>query len=217
VPHSFASFANEWVIEPSPVAKLVERTIFDLQRPLLKVYPHRTWFSIKVRPKAAPLPMFRLLHQAPLHRIPVHVTQLLDPLAFAPDIEILESFLPDRNRGGVPEPSLRRRSAPACPLHLAGEALFDHLHHDRGVAHFRFRNQQMKMLWHKDVSVHDEAVLVAGLFQKGKENVAAPGRTQMRLTALAAAGYEVQIPGPVVAVQPLRHPITLTHWVGTGL
>jgi len=65
--------------------------------------------------------------------------------------------------------------------------------------------------------VHDEAVLVAGLFQKGKENVAAPGRTQMRLTALAAAGYEVQVPGPVVAVQPLRHPITLTHWVGTGL
>ena len=38
VPNSFASSANEWVIEPSPVP-LAERTIFDLQRPLLKVYP----------------------------------------------------------------------------------------------------------------------------------------------------------------------------------
>jgi len=39
VPHSFASSAKEWVIEPSPVPKLAERTIVDLQRPLLKVYP----------------------------------------------------------------------------------------------------------------------------------------------------------------------------------
>ena len=79
--HSFAPFANEWVIEPAPVPKLVERTIFDLQRPLLKVYPHLTWLSIKVRPKAAPFPMFRLLHQPPLYQVPVHITQLLNPLA----------------------------------------------------------------------------------------------------------------------------------------
>src|SRR5678815_607410 len=39
VPHSFASSAKEWVIEPSPVPKLAERTIVDLQRPLLKAYP----------------------------------------------------------------------------------------------------------------------------------------------------------------------------------
>jgi len=108
VPHSFAPFASEWVIETFPIPELLVRTIFDLQGPLLKVYPHCSWFSIKVRPKAAPFPMFRLLHQAPLHRVPVHVTQLLNPLALAPDIEIIEPFLPDRNRGGIPEPSLCR-------------------------------------------------------------------------------------------------------------
>ena len=57
--------------------------------------------------------------------------------------------------------------------------------------------------------MHDEAVLAAGFFQKSKENVAPPGRTQMRLTAVAAAGDEMQVPGPVVAVQPFRHPTTL--------
>ena len=74
----------------------------------------------------------------------------------------------------------------------------------------------MKMLGHKNVSVHHEAVLAAGFFQKAKENVAAPGRPQMRLAAVATAGYEMQVPGPVVAVQALRHPITLHVRVGTG-
>lgn len=71
------------------------------------------------------------------------------------------------------------------------------------------------MLWHQDISVHHEAVLAAGFFQKSKENVAASGRTQMRLTAVAATGYKMQVPRPVVAVQPLRHPITLHIRVGT--
>ena len=30
----FASFANEWVSASSPIPKLVDRTVFDLQRPL---------------------------------------------------------------------------------------------------------------------------------------------------------------------------------------
>src|SRR6266852_4270601 len=34
VPHSFASFANEWVSASSPISKLVDRTVFDLPRPL---------------------------------------------------------------------------------------------------------------------------------------------------------------------------------------
>jgi hypothetical protein len=65
------------------------------------------------------------------------------------------------------------------------------------------------MLWHQDISVHHEAVLAAGFLQKGKEKVAASGRTQMRLTAVAAAGYEMQVPGPVVAVQPF---VTRSHY-----
>jgi hypothetical protein len=48
VPHSFASFANEWVIEPSPIPKVFDRTTLGLQRPILKVYPHRPLFSVKI-------------------------------------------------------------------------------------------------------------------------------------------------------------------------
>ena len=73
------------------------------------------------------------------------------------------------------------------------------------------------MLWHKDISVHHEAVLAAGFFQKGKEKIAPAGRAQMRLTAVAAAGNEMQVPVPVVAMQSLRHPITLHIRTGTRL
>ena len=39
VPHSFAFFANEWVLD---CAKALDRTALDFQRPLLKVYSHRS-------------------------------------------------------------------------------------------------------------------------------------------------------------------------------
>ena len=73
------------------------------------------------------------------------------------------------------------------------------------------------MLWHQDISVHHEAVLAAGFLQKSKEKVAASGRTQMRLTAVAAAGYEMQVPGPVVAAAAPSSPHHITHRVGTRL
>ena len=39
VPHSFAFFANEWVLD---CVKALDRTALDFQRPLLKVYSHRS-------------------------------------------------------------------------------------------------------------------------------------------------------------------------------
>jgi hypothetical protein len=108
----------------------------------------------------------------------VDVTQLLYPLALTPDIEIIEALLPDRMPSFI-------------PLRLAGESLFDHLHHARRIADFRFRDEQMKMFWHDDISVDDEAVLAAGFFQNFQEEVAAAGTSQMRLTVVAATGNEV--------------------------
>jgi len=73
------------------------------------------------------------------------------------------------------------------------------------------------MLRHEDISVHDEAVLAAGFFQKLEEEVAASSSTEVRLTAIAAAGNEMQIPCAVVAVESLRHPIAVHIGVGTWL
>jgi hypothetical protein len=46
--------------------------------------------------KAAPLPMFWFLDQAPPYRIPVNVPELFNPLSFAPHIEVVVPFLPER-------------------------------------------------------------------------------------------------------------------------
>ncbi len=56
MPHSFASFANEWGMETFPIAELVVRTICDLQWAPLKVYPHRTWFAIIRTPEGCLVP-----------------------------------------------------------------------------------------------------------------------------------------------------------------
>src|SRR5271167_890750 len=49
VPHSFALFANEWALRTAPVIKVLYRTAFHFQRPLLIVHPHRPCFTVKIR------------------------------------------------------------------------------------------------------------------------------------------------------------------------
>jgi hypothetical protein len=44
---------------------------------------------------AAPLPLLWFERQSALKRIAMHIAQLLDPLARAPQIEIVEAALPD--------------------------------------------------------------------------------------------------------------------------
>src|SRR5260370_24064202 len=99
VPHSFAFFANEWAIAPNRLLILAEdldRTASNLQWPLLKSHPHRPGLAVLVRSKAAPQPSVGLLDQPAAHRIQMHVMDFLDSLSRAPDVEIIETFLPHR-------------------------------------------------------------------------------------------------------------------------
>src|ERR1039458_2378751 len=104
VPHSFAFFANEWALD---CRKTLDRTATDFQHAFLKLHPHRSCLSITIRPETAPLPLFGQFHQSPLHRVPVHIAQLLDGLARAPHIEIIEALLPNRFPYPLPEHFLR--------------------------------------------------------------------------------------------------------------
>src|SRR5450759_2898814 len=81
VPHSFAGFANEWARRTAPVIKFLHRTAFNFERPFLIIHSHCSNFTVKVRAKTAPPPLFRSFHQSALYRIPGHVTQLLDVFA----------------------------------------------------------------------------------------------------------------------------------------
>src|ERR1700692_5035206 len=78
VPHSFAVFANEWARRTALVIKFLHRAAFNFERPLLIIHSHCSNFTVKVRAKTAPLPLFGSFHQSALCGIPVHVTQLLD-------------------------------------------------------------------------------------------------------------------------------------------
>ena len=106
VPHSFALFANEWVMRSARAPKLLHRTSFDLQRPLLIVHPHQTTLTARVGAKAAPLPLAGFEHQPALHRVAVHVAQLFDAFPFAINVEVVEAFLPDRVESRIPERAL---------------------------------------------------------------------------------------------------------------
>ena len=57
--------------------------------------PNRSGFVEPVKAVAAPVPLFRRSNQPPFHRIAVHVAQLLDALPGGPDIEVVETCLPE--------------------------------------------------------------------------------------------------------------------------
>ena len=118
--------------------------------------------------------MFGSLRQSPLKRVAVHIAQLLDLLAGAPYVEIIETHLLNRFPDLLPQDTLFDRSLLSLPVHLSRETLLDHLHHHRRVTHLGLRDEQMKVLRHDHISVDDKAVLAARLFQDFQKYVAAP-------------------------------------------
>src|SRR4051812_921424 len=159
----------------------------------------RAYLSPAVPVKAAPRPLLLLQHQASLHRIAVHVAQFLQPLAFRPHVEVIKSGLP--NVPGLVEfkGPLVCFFAPSSQ-DLLCKTLLNHLHCLRGISHLRLADQQVKVLWHDDVSQDHEAVFQSRLFQQTQEQVAAPCRTEKAAALITAAGDEVQVSGAVIAL-----------------
>jgi hypothetical protein len=211
--HSRTYFANEWALRAAVVSKRFHRTSFDLQRPLLKVHSYQTRIATPVGPKTAPPPLVRLLYQPSIHRIAMHIAQLLDPLAFSPHVEIIETFLPYRVRRRIAKRNLGRNSPFSKLVQAPRKPVFDDLHHHGRIAHFRLGDEQMKMFRHYDISVHHEAILAARFFQDRQKEIATFSTSQLRLAAVATAGYKMQILVSVIANESLGHPIS----VPTGL
>ena len=107
----------------------------------------------------------------------MHVPQLLNPLASAPHIEVIEAPLPDV-LGFRPEQcslaSLPVFSSPA--QHPPGKALLDGLHHLRGIAFLRFADQQVYVVRHDYISYDDEPISLPDILQHAHKQVA-PGTT----------------------------------------
>src|SRR5258706_310864 len=125
-----------------------------------------TWDTEKIGAEAAPAPKFRRRHQTALHRVAVHVAQFLDALALCPNIEVVESLLPDMLRRVLEEAGLRRvATASRLRQDAPRKAEFESLHHGRRILLLRFANQQMNMLGHDHVADNDELIALAHLLQ----------------------------------------------------
>src|SRR5271165_5678741 len=134
------------------------RRKLHLQRPLLAVDAHRTFFLECVTPKAAPLPFFRRRDQPALHRIAMHVAQLLNLLLWRGDVEVIEPLLPDPPGGGAGAPLIRGVRMSGFTVQDLGETFFDHLHHDVRVADFRLRDEKVEVLRHHHISDDQKAI-----------------------------------------------------------
>jgi hypothetical protein len=89
-------------------------------------------------------------------------------------------------------------------VRTSGEALLDHLHHHRRIAHFGFGDEQMKVFRHEDISVDDKAIFAPCFLQDFQEKIATLDGTQLRLAAVAA-GRKMEILSAIKAMKSFSH------------
>ena len=165
VAHPFAAFSRKGGESPSLLCHLPH--FHSSFWPLIQF--HDTLFSQRVATIAAPCPLLRFHYQSSLHRIAMHVPQLLHTLPPAPDIEIVEPSLPYVRLFLGPQVQLRRTGSFSPPQYPARETLLHDLHHGRGSAFLRFADEQMNVLWHDHIAHQHEAVSSSRFFQNMQE------------------------------------------------
>src|SRR5271167_343535 len=65
------------------------------------VHPHWSGFVQKIETITAPPPLLRCADQASLHRIAMHIPELLHPLLRRPYVEVVGARLPERSALGL--------------------------------------------------------------------------------------------------------------------
>jgi hypothetical protein len=141
--------------------------------------------------EAAPRPIFRPCHQSTLDGIAVDVTEFLNKLVLAPDIEVIVASLPEWIRGPQGQP--------------ARYSLLQRLHGLSQVAMLRFVHQQVNVLGHNRVSVNAESVVLSNAFQRRDEYRASLRTQEMWTPVITTKGQEVNLPRFVKASQPPGH------------
>jgi hypothetical protein len=133
----------------------------------------------KIETVTAPPPLLRCADQASLHRIAMHIPELLHALLRRPYAEVVGARLPERSALRLVSKQIALARVPpfAFGQQRASRALLQHLHHGRGSPNFRFRQKQVNVFRHHDITDDYEAITLASLFQYRKEGIAAAGGT----------------------------------------
>jgi len=133
-------------------------------------------------------PILRLIHQSSSNRVQVHVAQLLLPLFWVMDVEVVVTRLPERPLLG-----------------LDRDRQFHRLNGLREQREFRLVHHQVNVFGHQDVTGDDEAVTQPHRLKRLLEERLRRRRLQKRLAAIAAPGQVMKAAGVVIAHQSLSH------------
>src|ERR1035437_1600903 len=118
----------------------------------------------------------------------MHIAQLLDPLLFREDIEIVISSLPE---WAFPTPQ-RHRELDRLDRPVKAEA--------RRLVH-----QKMNVLRHHNGSDDDKFVLLLDSFQRVFKEIHCCGRGKIRETTITTEGEKMHITAVLVTNESLRH------------
>ena len=152
-----------------PVLRILKGGDFDVALPTRSAHgidADQTLLPTRIERKTAPRPIPRMRDQISLHRVHVHVVEFLDKLGLTPDVEIVETGLPELRPGvvGVSErkPELLGGHSPArLAAESARDALLQDLHHDRKSALDRLADEQMNVIGQDDVAGECKSVAIA--------------------------------------------------------
>ena len=146
----------------------------------------------------------------------MQVSQLLGALLCTPDVEVVETCLPERQAQRFLEQALLARVAGFLfrQQSMRG-ALLQDLHNGRRCPRLGLGDEQAEVFGHDHVSHDDEAVALAGVFENGEKAVAAAGLPKFWLVAIARASDKVQVMGAVSAMQSARHETHGTDGIAT--
>src|ERR1700721_3097408 len=152
--------------------------------------------------------LLRIRHQPSLHRVHMHVIQILNSLLPAPTIEIVETPLPETAvlRGILPQTQLSRRRFPPTPRpQPPRHPLLQHLHHHRRIRLLRLPDQQMNVLRHHHIPNDYETIAPPHFIENHQKRIPRPHRPQKRPTPKTTERSEMQLPSPIAALEILRH------------
>jgi hypothetical protein len=122
--------------------------------------------------ETAPSPLLGTRNQSPPHRVPMDISQLLDPPSLAPHIDVVIPSQPER-------PALRFAQ-------LAGNILLQHLQGDRKLRPLRLADQQVNVLRHHHIPSNVEAIPQPDTLKGLLEDVTGMRRAQPGRAIIAA-------------------------------
>src|SRR5271165_5504356 len=189
----------------APLCVGVQPRPFEFSVP--RIHLQKPFSSIPITP-TAPRPISRMLHQLRLHRIRVHVVQLLRHLPARVNIQVKIPPLPESPQSIV-IPRKRQGHLPfpraSSPSHPPRNSLLEHLNDLRWRAGAALADQQVDMFGHNHIADQRKPIPHAHFAENLHNNISRAHAAQQSSSLIAAKCDEMQVAKPSDAFQTFRH------------